>query len=172
MIAQPRHHGCQHRAHRHTRGTQPPDHFQATLGCCGSGFHLAAKSPVQRRDRDPDTQQPLRRRHRCQKIQIALDQGPLGGDRHRMTVRPQNFQHFAHHAVFGLAGLIGVGIRPQRNPRHPIAATAQFPVQHRPDPRPCNQPCLEIQTRRQVQKWHDWDTRNNRRIRVRSRSMG
>ena len=151
MIRQPRHHRRHHHPHRHPRRRQPPDHLQPPRRQRRPRLHPPRKPRIQRCHRHPHPQQPLGR-HRRQQVQVPLHQRPLGGDGQRVIAARQHLHHLAHHAPLRLAGLIGIGIRPDGNRCHPIPPRPQLARQHRPDPGPRDQPRLEIQPRRQVQK--------------------
>jgi hypothetical protein len=85
---------------------------------------------VERRHRHEDLHQ-IEACQRLQQIDVALDEGGLGHDAHRMPGLGEHFEDTAGEAEFALDRLIGVGVGAEHDRRTPVARRPELPPQQR-----------------------------------------
>jgi hypothetical protein len=151
VVGQRRDQGRYLKAHRNARAGQPLDRQKPPLRRGRPRLHPPCQIVVQRGDADRYGGQPLGR-HGCQKVKVALDQRPARGDPDRMAKGRKHPQHPAQDGMVTLHRLVGIGVRPDRQWRGPVAWSPQFLIKHPGDAGPGDQPGFEVEPRRQVQK--------------------
>ncbi len=106
-------------AHRNASPGERLDRLEAPVRRCRTRLEDARQRRLERRDRDVDGHQVLRR-HRRDQVEVALDARRLGDERERMRALGHDRDHRARDAQLPLDRLVGVGGRADVDRRRPI----------------------------------------------------
>ncbi len=142
-------------AHRHAGLRERADRAQPAFRRGRARLQTARQRRVQRRQRDVDTGQPGGG-HRCDEVQVALDQRRLGDQRERVPRLVQQLQHRTRQAQPAFDRLVGVGDGADGDRPRPVAAGAQRGAQALGGVDLGHQPGLEVQAGRPAEIGVRW----------------
>ena len=105
-----------------------PDRFEPARRRRGARLHHARELGIEARHRERDLHQ-IAPRHARQNVDVAQHQRRLGHDADRMAGALEHFEDAAHHLVFALDRLIGIGVGADRDHARRIVRRGEFALQ-------------------------------------------